>query len=250
MNPMKFKKAALIFLLILLVEPALVRAQDEQPKLQVALVRNYGYGGLGKIQGRFTVKIKDPPIGLESVVFYLDDEIVHEDGSAPFEYKFHTGDFDEGEHTIVVIGTLKSRDELHSEPISKIFISSEQAWDETQELIIPLILFTAFLTLLGVGVPILGSRKKDYVVGSYGPAGGAVCPRCELAFSRSIFSPNLLVGKLVRCPHCGKISLRSRASSDQLQEAEARYLNQDPEFDQKPEMRDFLNQLEESRFED
>jgi hypothetical protein len=247
---MKYIKAILSLLLILLVVPSPVCAQNDQPELRVVLVRNFGYGGFGKIQGRFTVKLKDPPEGLKEVKFYLDDELVHEVGIAPYEYKFHTGDFEEGEHTIFVTGVLTSGVELDSDPISKVFLSSEQAWSETQGLIIPLLLFTAILTLIGTGAPLLGSRKRDFRIGRYGAAGGAVCPRCEFPFSRSIFSPNLLVGKLVRCPHCGKISLLARASSKQLQEAQARYLNQDPSLDQTPEERDFLNQLDESRFED
>ena len=230
--------------------PALVSAQNEEPILQVTFIRNFGYGGFGKIQGKFTVKIVNPPDGLEMVFFYLNDELVHEARTAPFEYKFHTGDFEEGEYTIMVTGIIAGGEELRSKPISKTFISSEQAWGETQGLIVPILLFTAILTLLGIGIPLLWGRKKDFSVGKYGVAGGAVCPRCELPFSRSIFSPNLLVGKLVRCPHCGKISLRARASSRQLQEAEARYLNRDPIMNLNQEERDFLSQLDESRFED
>ena len=247
---MKLKKCVFGLLIFLLFLPSAVAAQENQQKLQVALVRNFGYGGLGKIQGRFTVKVKNPPIGLEEVLFYLDDELVYETGKAPFEYRFHTGDFEEGEHTITVTGVLTNGDEIGSAPISKIFISSEQAWGETQSLIVPILLFTAILTLMGIGIPLLWDRTKDFSVGRYGAAGGAVCPRCELPFSRSIFSPNLLVGKLVRCPHCGKISLRARATSNQLQEAETRYRKQDPVMNQKPEEKDFLSQLDESRFED
>ena len=247
---MKLKRCIFGLLLFLLFLPSAVDAQENQQKLQVALVRNFGYGGLGKIQGRFTVKVKDPPIGLEEVLFYLDNELVYETEKAPFEYKFHTGDFEEGEHTITVTGVLTNGSEIGSDPISKVFISSEQAWGETQSLIVPILLFTAILSLMGIGIPLLWGRTKVFSIGRYGAAGGAVCPRCELPFSRSIFSPNLLVRKLVRCPHCGKISLQARATSSQLREAERRYRNQDPVKGLAPEENDFLSQLDESRFED
>lgn len=247
---MKNVRDFLCLLLFLLAVPSVATAQEEHPELQVALVRNFGYGGFGKIQGRFTVKIKDPPDELEKARFYLDDELVYEVGNPPFEFIFHTGDFEEGEHTIIVIGVLERGVEHRSEPISKIFLSSEQAWGETQGLIVPILLFTAILTLIGTVTPLALSRKRDFVIGRYGPAGGAVCPRCELPFSRSVFSPNLLLGKLVRCPHCGKVSLLPRASSSQLQEAEERYLVKDPVVNLGAEERDYLNQLDESRFED
>ena len=212
---MKYSGKILSLLFIMLALPTVGRAQDDQPKLKLKLIRNFGYGGFGKIQGSFTARIQDPPDGLMEVQFYLDDELMAEARTAPFEYKFHTGDFEVGEHTILVTGVLTDGVELQSESISTVFISSEQAWAETQRLIIPLLLLVAILTLIGAGIPLVWGRKKDFTVGRYGPAGGAVCPRCELPFSRSIFSPNLLVGKLVRCPHCGKFSLRAPASSDQ-----------------------------------
>ena len=114
----------------------------------------------------------------------------------------------------------------------------------------PILLFTAGLTVLGLGIPLLLSRKKDFVLGKYGIAGGAICPRCDLPFSRFFLSPNLVAGKLVRCPHCGKISIRARASQNQLQKAEKIYKNEEPGRVNEMDDKGYQKLLDESRFED
>ncbi|MCJ7718097.1 MAG: zinc-ribbon domain-containing protein, partial [Anaerolineales bacterium] len=83
-----------------------------------------------------------------------------------------------------------------------------------------------------------------------GPSGGVVCPRCELPFSRSILSPNLVTGKLVRCPHCGKVSILARASRPQLEQAESKYLNEDTAGATPLDDQGYQKLLEESRYED
>lgn len=147
-------------------------------------------------------------------------------------------------------GVLSDGTILESNHISKIFLSSDQAFGETQQIIGPILIGTALLTLLGVGVPLLANRNKVFVLGKYGPAGGVVCPRCELPFSRSVLSPNLLVGKLVRCPHCGKITISPRASNTRLQEAESRYTRIDEPGMAHPGKDDLHKLLDDSRFED
>jgi hypothetical protein len=109
---------------------------------------------------------------------------------------------------------------------------------------------TAVLSILGVGIPLLFSRNKEFILGKYSPAGGVVCPRCGLPFSRSILSPNLLAGKLVRCPHCGKISILARASQNRLNEAEAKFTNKDTTGISGSESKDLNKLIDDSRFED
>jgi hypothetical protein len=148
------------------------------------------------------------------------------------------------------IGLLKNGSTMNSNKIKKVFLSSEQAWSETQNILAPLLIGTAILTLLGVGIPVLFTRNKDFNLGEYGPAGGAVCPRCELPFSRPLLAPNFVVGKLVRCPHCGKIGVLARAPDKRLQEAEARFGNlDDPDISGRGPT-DLSSLIEESRFED
>ncbi len=239
----------LLSLLIILL-PTRANAQVSQPGLYLYLIRNFGYGGLGEIQGNFTLKIRDPLPDLDKVEFYLDDELLVTILQEPYEYKFHTSDFPDGEHVFSAAGTLIDGTQVESNRITKILLSSNQAWSEMQGLVVPILLFTAGLTVLGLGIPVLLNRKKVFALGKYGPAGGAVCPRCELPFSRLFLSPNLLVGKLVRCPHCSKISIRARASQNQIQEAEKKYKNEDTSRVNTLDEQGYQKLLDESRFED
>ena len=131
-----------------------------------------------------------------------------------------------------------------------VFLSSDQAGAETQQLVIPILLFAAGITVLGLGISVLASRNKKFTLGKYGPAGGAVCPRCELPFTRSYLAPNLMIGKLVRCPHCGKISVLPRANQDQIQRAEDKYRNEDPTRGKPVDQQTYQKLIDDSRFED
>ncbi len=248
---MKIRRFVISLLVFLILVPlAGAMAQESYPELQLVLIRDFGYGGFGKIQGRFTLKIRDLPEDIDKIEYFLDEELIVAINEPPFEYKFHTSNFQDGEHVFSAVGYQRNGTTIEANRITKIFLSSGQAWSDTQRLIVPLLLFTAGLTILGLGIPVLMSRKKDFVIGKYGPAGGAVCPRCELPFSRAMFSPSLLIGKLVHCPHCGKVSIQARASEHKLQEAESRYDNLDPDLKSKQNDRDYIKMLDDSRFED
>jgi hypothetical protein len=245
------KRIVALLVFVVLFIPGNVYAQKSDPNIELSLIRNFGYGGLGEIQGNFTLKIRDALADLDTVDFYLDDDLIAEIGQEPYEYKFHTSHFPEGEHVFSAVGTLSNGTEVQSNQISKIILSSDQAWSQTQRLIVPILVFTAGATALGLGASVLASRKKEFVIGKYGPAGGAVCPRCELPFGRSIFSPNLAIGKLVRCPHCGKITIRARASQPQLEQAEKKYINADTRRVVTPlNDQEYHKLLDESKYED
>ena len=248
---MKFKKLTALFLCLafLLVSFASALAAQGEPALQLALVRNFGYGGFTKIQGDFTLKINDPPTDLREVSFFVDDELLAVDSSSPFQAKFHTADFQPGEHRLTAQGVLESGGFVSSNAITKTFLTSGDAWSETSGIVIPLLVGTGVLTLLGLGLPLLMSRRKEFVFGQYGAAGGAVCPRCGLPFSRPALAPNLAVGKLVRCPHCGKVSVLARASAQQLEEAERKYSDTQGTATMRAKAEDRKKELEDSRFE-
>jgi hypothetical protein len=213
------------------------------------LIRNFGYGGFTKIQGDFTLKVSNPPADLQEVRFFVDDELLTADSSPPFQAKFNTADFLPGEHRLTALGTLESGVSLESNTITKTFLTSSDAWSETSGILVPLLVGTGVLTLLGLGIPLVMGRKKEFVLGQYGPAGGAVCPRCELPFSRSVLALNLAVGKLVRCPHCGKISVLARASRARLEEAERRYADTEGTATVRAKDEDRQKLLDESRFD-
>ena len=238
-----------MFLIILSV-PGTVFALQEGPSLNLGLVRNFGYGGLGKIQGNFTLRIVDPPPDLAEVSFYMDGELLETVSAAPFQYKFHTSDFVDGEHQMIAKGVLENGGQVESNTITKTFLSSEQAWSDTQQILIPLLIGVGALTLIGMGAPFLLGRRREFVLGKYGLAGGAVCPRCGMPFSRPYLAPNLMVGKLVRCPHCGKVSILRQASPARLQEAERRYEGEGSAHIVSDGKDDIRKMIDESRFED
>jgi hypothetical protein len=116
-----------------------------------------------------------------------------------------------------------------------------------------LVIVIAVISVLSALLPSLLGRNKDrFIPGQYGPAGGAVCPACQLPYSRLVMSPNLVVGKLSRCPHCGKWAIARRATPAELNAAEARYRQDQDEGQAHPADRpdELRRQLEESRFEE
>lgn len=248
---MKLKRLSVLLLCsaLLLAFSVTAAAAQDGDSLQLSLVRNFGYGGFTKIQGDFTLKISSPPSGLKEVSFFIDGELLAEDDSPPFQAKFRTADFQPGEHRLTASGILDGGRLLDSNAITKSFLSSDQAWSETTGILVPLLVGIGALTLLGLGVPLLMSRKKEFVLGQYGAAGGAVCPRCGLPFSRSMMSPNLLVGKLARCPHCGKVSVLARASAPRLEEAERKYADTQGTATLRIKEEDRRKLLDDSRFE-
>ena len=56
--------------------------------------------------------------------------------------------------------------------------------------------------------PLAPGERRDY-----GSAGGAVCRKCGLPFARNALDLNMLIGTLVRCPHCGKWAKVTTAAS-------------------------------------
>jgi hypothetical protein len=84
----------------------------------------------------------------------------------------------------------------------------------------------ALLVVVFRVIPLLrqssGGAGDARPAGSYGLAGAAVCSRCGLPFSRSLMGINLVIGKLERCPHCGKWQVASVAGREALAAAEAR----------------------------
>lgn len=246
---MKSKKFLLLAILFLIL-PKITHSQESTPELSLRLDRNFGYGGLGKIQGRFTLKAKSE-YPLSQVEFFIDGESMDAVEQAPFEYRFHTEEYSPGRHTFSAIGYTTESSMIQSNEISSIILSSEDAWAETQQILVPILVLGGGLTLVGLVAPFLLGRKKDFKVGEYGMVGGAVCPRCKMPFSRHTLSPNLVIGKLSRCPHCGKWGILPRSPKTRLEEAEARYKSTDsPSPLENPPEESIKRLLEESRFEE
>jgi len=244
----------LLFTLLMVVFLTMpVMAQEEQPELQISLNRDFGYGGFGNdIQGTFSIKVSGPE-DLTEVAFYLDDTLMGTDVEAPYRLQFNTDNYEPGVHTIYAVGTLSDGTQLETRQLVQDFLSSEEANSKTFDLVGPILGITLLVSLIGFLVPMLtGKKGTQRPIGEYGAAGGTVCPRCGFPYSRNVLSPNLVLGKLERCPHCGKWSIRARASQADLSAAEERLRaaqDESAQIDIDPE--DNLKRaLDESRFEE
>jgi hypothetical protein len=243
----------LLLLLIIIATPTATCAQDSEEAISLQLKRDFGYGGLdGKIQGSFSLRVSGPKT-LERVEFYMDGELLGEMTTAPFNFPFHTADFENGIHTMYAIGYTTDGKELRSNSVSGDFISGEQAWKSVLNILVPLIAVVLIATVLGVIGPLLiGKRPKLHPIGQYGGAGAAICKQCGFPFSRRLFAPNLVIGKLERCPHCRKWQLASRAFGSKLAAAEERLRQDTAEGVLQAEVSEaerLKRALEESRYE-
>ncbi len=199
-------------------------AQEGGPTLTFGLSKDFGYALGSRIQGTFSVRVTEDE-ELTQIALLIDGQQVSIDDEPPYRIRFSTSDFAPGVHTISVIGVTTDGQEISSEPVAIEFLSAEQARSQTIDFLIPLLgVILAVMVLGTLGPALLGRGRRRFQPGSYGPAGGAVCPRCKLPFSRHYFSVNLLIGKLERCPHCGKLSIARRASDSELEAAEAQYM--------------------------
>lgn len=236
----------------ILGNPLHALSQTEDESLTLSLSREFGYGGLdGKIQGTFSLRVSGPD-ALEYVEFMIDDQVVFTDAEAPFRYQFRTAEYPLGDHQFSALGYTTDGRVLESNTLVRNFISAEEGWGTASKIVVPILIGVVVLSLAGAILPTVFGRKPGaFQVGDYGAAGGAVCPRCELPFPRRFFSPNLVLGKLERCPHCGKIAIVARAAPAALTAAEERWRTaaEDVRIVDDEEAR-LQRMLEDSRFEE
>jgi hypothetical protein len=241
---------AMIAALLLILLPLSAAAQETDETLVLSLSRDFGYGGGNRIQGTFSLRASGSD-DLVRVEFLIDGEVVSTDEEAPYRYQFNTASYEVGSHTFSARGYTADGTLIGSNQFSREMISSENAWQDVRDILVPLLAVIAVLAVLGtLGSALLG-RKKEHKPGEYGAAGGTVCRRCGFPFSRNLLSPNLMAGKLERCPHCGKWGILPRASSTELEAAEARLAQESqgtlgaPSEDQR-----LRRMIDESRFDD
>ncbi len=243
---------SLLFLMFLLT-PNEAYAQEDSERIELQVVKIFGFRVGNKLQGRIGLRVE----GLEDltrVEFYLDDEMINEDVESPFRYDFNTSEISPGEHTISAIGYTEDGRTLLSDVGMYTILSADEAVEGVQRYLIPLLVgAVVFMAIAGALSSVIIRRKgPKYRIGDYGPAGGGVCKRCGMPFSRHLFSPNLVVGKLERCPNCGAVGIVRRGTPMELRIAEERLLadmqksREMPEEDEDERLR---RMLDESRFE-
>ena len=228
------RKSLLSGMLLLLIWTGIltVWAQGEG-ELTLNLSRDFGYSsGTGRIQGRFTMKASGPD-DLEKVAFWIDDQVIGEDIEPPFSIQFHTDNFAQGVHTLRAIGYTSGGLELHSNEYRQEFVEAEEGYQSAIKIIMPILGVTFAAILVSFLFPLLTGRKRGSSLPlgaprSYGVLGGAICPKCGRPFGVHIWGFNLLIGKLDRCPYCGKWSMVRRAPYEVLKAAEAAELEMQP----------------------
>jgi len=234
--------------MILCLLPVSAVAQSEE--LDLRLTRDFGYGAGGQIQGKFSLRV-DGPADIVRVDFIIDGEVLNTITEAPFRYRFNTDDFPPGVHTMTAVGYLADGTAVNGQEFVRQFLSADEAKSSTMKIVVPILIIVGVMTLVGTLGPVLMMRGKEFKPGNYGAAGGAVCPRCTFPYSRSVIAPNLLVGKLQRCPHCGKWAIVARASQQSLDEAEKRWYKEGTSSVETPSEDEKMQQLlDDSRYED
>lgn len=225
-------------------------AQEAQEPPELRLSRDFGYGGGLQIQGTFSFRINNPE-NFVRVEFLIDDQVVFTDEEEPFRYQFSTDVYEPGLHVMAARAYQADGTMLTSNLIQREFVTAEQAWESVGGIIIPVLVIVGLLTVLGFVVPLITSRKQDFKPGVYGAAGGAICPRCRFPYTRHFFAPNMVLGKLERCPHCGKWAIVAAANPAALKEAEARWASENPGTIETPsEEQKLQRMLDDSRYQD
>jgi hypothetical protein len=243
------KRFIVLILCLLLLSPVAISAQELEEPLVLGLSKDFGYAAAGQIQGSFSLKVRSPD-DLVRVEFYIDDQLVHSATPPPFQFKFNTAEYSFGEHTFSAVGFRSDNSMLSSSEFSRQFISADDAWKNVGKLVVPVFVLVGIVALLGISGGVLIGRQKNFKFREYGIAGGAVCPRCRFPYTRNLLAPNMLVGKLQRCPHCGKWSIVARASANDLEVAEVSYRKQSVgEVILEEQNSDYNKLLDDSRFE-
>jgi len=206
----------------------ILQAQAEEPQLILQLRRDFGYGGLGEIEGTFRLQASGPQ-DLVRVIFYLDNQPVAEVAQPPFQWQFHTSSFPPGSHTMSAVGYTRKGQELHSNVLQARFLTAAEARQATSRLLVTLLGAILGIMVLSAAVTFLlsGSKSRPQPAGipqNYGLFGGAICPQCKRPFARHWWAPNVGAVKLDCCPYCRKWNLVGRASKEELAAAEAALL--------------------------
>lgn len=241
-------KAILLTLVLLSWMIILVRAQEEQ--LRLHLSRDMGLGLGVRIQGTFSFRV-DTSADLARVVFFIDGEPVGEDREAPFRLQFRTSSYEPGVHTLSAVGYTVAGRELSSNVLTRDFLSGGNATRITLWIVIPILILALGGRALSSFIANRG-RKKAGKPTIHGPLGGTICPQCGRPFAFHLWSLNLVIARVDRCPHCGKWSLLKRFPDGALETAADALEETSPsDSSLSPSEEDtFRRHLDDSRFTD
>lgn len=234
----------IVLSLLLTARPAL--AQEDG--LTLSLSRDFGYGGFeSDIEGLFSFHAKGPA-NLVRVDFYIDQELVASDETAPYSCQFSTKTYAPGEHRLYALGATADGQQLRSNEIVRTFLSPDEARQKIINLIIPIAGIVVGLLVLTTLVPLALGRGKPQP-GKYGISGGAVCTNCALPFPIHFFSFHAGAKNLERCPHCRKWVWVRKASKTDLAADEARWVGDDKIANSETKEDRLRRQIDDSRYD-
>ncbi len=214
--------AGFLSLLFLVMSAGVAAAQADE--LTLRMRRDFGYAsGTGDIQGRFSLTASGPD-DLTSVEFFIDGELMGSVTEPPFRLQFVTDDYPLGVHTLSATGSTTDGQLLESNAITGNFVAAGEGLEAAGR--ITLLVLGAMVAVFAVAslVMWLVTRGRPPLpLGAprhYGIHGGTICPHCHRPYSMHFFALNLLVGRLDRCPHCGRWRMVRRVSPAELESAE------------------------------
>ncbi len=227
-------------------------------EFQLAVHRDFGYGGGDQIQGQFTLEAVGPET-LTSATFTIDDQLMGTVTTAPFKLPLNTDKYPHGWHTLGLTGKTSDGQTLTAAPKRFEFVDASAGvtagFQIAVRIIVPVVALLALVLAIQF-VPTLLGKRKTLPLGAtrrYGLKGGAICPKCGRPFSIHLTSLNALTGYLDYCDHCGKWSFIKRATPEQLAEAERAEVKQavpeSPIVEETAEEK-LQRQIEESRYVD
>ena len=216
---------------------------DSAETLSLSFRRNFGYALGTQMQGKFTIRA-EAPADVTRVEFLLDGQVIGQNNEAPFSLAFDTGAYAEGIHTFSAVGYTADGRQVSSETISRQFVAGNGV-------VIVVIAIVALVILFRLASYFL-VRRSGSKRGEYGLLGGAVCANCGQPFAIHWWSLRLGVGRLDRCPHCGKWHMVRRASADELAAAQELHAGQGETkvaANGESEEEAFRRRLDDSRFD-
>lgn len=241
---MKGKLLTAVFLLLFFLFSTAVHAQETE-SLDLRLSRDFGSSLGGRISGTFSYRVTAPD-DVVRVEFYLDDQLIGEDGERPYRLQFQTGNYELGSHTLYAIGYTNDGISYPSNPINREFQSGQDSTRTALWIIIPILLISFGGRFL---VSWIANRGQSPATQSYnGLLGGTICPNCGKPYAIHWWSPQALGTRFDRCPHCGEWRKVRRAQPDEL--AAALEKNNGEQSPPPPKDDDDLKRrLDDSRFD-
>jgi len=248
-------QAVILVVLIAAVVAFPVLAQSE---LNLTVHKNFGYNLGSQIRGTFEMRASGPA-DLASVSFWIDDRLVGEVTTPPFEIQFKTTSYADGWHELRAVGATASGESIGSQTRRFEFLSATGQNAGLQGIIIPMLGLVGLIVLGGMAVTFFSARGKtgsSLPLGAhreYGLLGGAICPRCQRPFPIHWWALNAFpTARFDRCEHCGKWGLVRHRTADELARAEAAEVKMgEAQLPQQPMPADELRQkVDESRYTD